>query len=961
MAEPAPWEMDWGNSAPATSAPAFPGVIVGRPNTTKQAAEVRANAAEGRAAVDQNLQLEEAERKRREHEFKFNPDGSPKLNPNDAAESERKAGSFLIRALGANQGYEKQDIGPRSMVGQVVADTAPNLLNSLPAAIGNSPQRQIADTTQDEFIAASLRQDSGAAIPEEEMERQRRIYFPMPGDGPDVIEAKKQARQRAIEGLRQSAGRLAGPSEERFKSMSGGTSGQEQAPDPINLIDPAAGVSEVPPGMMPPPGGNGPPDGGQQVVKGETKRVNDDTLNAELFTMWKAGAPFESLNGYVKEKGYGGIDRAYWAQAIEYAKKNPKWNPFGMYKDVPTTVRERLGGSGGAAYATSVGDAFTGGRMDEIAGVGAMLTGGDYTTARDSFDAQKRAVAAEHPVLDTVGSITGGVLAAAAGSGVASRFAPGATGAVTNALARIPGAAPAAGGAAYGAYYGSGQDNQDRVGGGTAGAVIGGVTGGVFGRAQNALANRAANMSASGSRANALAQAGDAEGITINRALVEPKYTNKVSGVDASAIGGPRLQAGMQKVEGEFGDAVGRIGGGRALDRAQLGGVVEGAGERAIEQTGKIAKAKYDRAVNMAGDTKIKPAQAMQKVDEALAKLSETPETFKAEIAYLQTLKGDLSKDLSVEGLRRLRTTQRKKISKGDLVFGEDEARVLGIMDAAADDIRNGLTAAGKGNAAKAFDTADKAYRARMDYIKGTVQKVLGKREANKSAEGMAGTFSGMSKGDVAGLKRFQASLTPEERADVAQTFAHNMGLTGKKDFSVNAFMTATSPKNASDDALRAMLGNEGFQSVQNLRLIGQELERVTGAMNSRTSKTAVANGWQGWLWQAALGGGAGYAGSGGDNTTALAGAALLAGGKAGREMMTAKMLLNPNITKWLRQAPRTANPRAIDAHFAKLKTIAKTSPAIADDIERFSQSIFAAANDNAGIPAAAGDGEKDK
>ncbi len=842
------------------------------------------------------------------------------------------------------------------------------LLGTPVRMIAGGNRRTVADAEGD-VLDALLTLGTGAAYSPEQLASQKAGYFPQYTDSDEEKAVKNRRLQRLIVAAQANAGPAWVKVEPLIKQYmqggAGGTGNKEKAPDPVNLIDPAAGVSEVPPGMMPPPGGNGPPDGGQQVVKGETKRVNDDTLNAELFTMWKAGAPFESLNGYVKEKGYGGIDRAYWAQAIEYAKKNPKWNPFGMYKDVPTTVRERLGGSGGAAYAGSVGDAFTGGRMDEIAGVGAMLTGGDYTTARDSFDAQKRAVAAEHPVLDTVGSITGGVLAAATGSGVAARFAPGATSAVTNALARIPGAAPAAGGAAYGAYYGSGQDNQDRLGGGTTGAVIGGVTGGVFGRAQNALSQRAANMSVSGSRANALAQAGDAEGITINRAIVEPKYTNKVSGVDASAIGGPRLQAGMQKVEGEFADAVGRIGGGRALDRAQLGGVVEAAGERAIENTGKIAKAKYDRAVNMAGDTKIKPAQAMQKVDEAIAKLSETPETFKAELAYLQTIKSDLSKDLSVEGLRRMRTTQRKKISNGDLVFGEDEARVLSIMDAAADDIRNGLTSAGKGNAAKAFDTADKAYRARMDYIKGTVQKVLGKRNSNMSAEGMAGKFSGMSKGDVAGLKRFQASLTPEERADVAQTFAHNMGLTGKKDFSVNAFMTATSPKNASDDALRAMLGNEGFQSVQNLRLIGQELERVTGAMNSRTSKTAVAIGWRGWLWQAALGGGAGYAGSGGDNTTALAGAALLAGGmaggKAGREMMTAKMLLNPNITKWLRQAPRTANPRAIDAHFAKLKTIAKTSPAIADDIERFSQSIFAAANDNAGIPAAAGDGEKDQ
>ncbi len=126
-----------------------------------------------------------------------------------ATEAERKAASFLIRGIGAEGTYKAQNVGPRSLVGQKIADWAPNALNSLPSAIGNSARRQVADTNQDEFIAASLRQDSGAAIPEQELERQRRIYFPMPGDGPEAIQAKARARERALLGLHQSAGRLA--------------------------------------------------------------------------------------------------------------------------------------------------------------------------------------------------------------------------------------------------------------------------------------------------------------------------------------------------------------------------------------------------------------------------------------------------------------------------------------------------------------------------------------------------------------------------------------------------------------------------------------------------------------------------------------------------------------------------------------------------------------------------------
>ena len=126
-------------------------------------------------------------------------------------EGEDKANAFLIRALGSNKAYEDTGVGARTLIGQTFADVAPNLLNSLPGIIGNSDNRQIADTTQDEFIAASLRQDSGAAIPDDELERQRRIYFPQPGDSKAAIAAKRNARLRAIQGLIAAAGRAVSP------------------------------------------------------------------------------------------------------------------------------------------------------------------------------------------------------------------------------------------------------------------------------------------------------------------------------------------------------------------------------------------------------------------------------------------------------------------------------------------------------------------------------------------------------------------------------------------------------------------------------------------------------------------------------------------------------------------------------------------------------------------------------
>lgn len=159
--------------------------------------------AEARAQRDQQMQEE-----------KFAWERAERAKDRDAQtaattrESEDKAGAFLIRAKGADAQYEATGEGPRSYLGQKVRDWAPNLQNSMPIWLGgNDAGRQVADTAQDEFIAASLRQDSGAAIPEEELERQRRIYFPMPGDDPATLKAKQAARDRAMQGLQVSAGR----------------------------------------------------------------------------------------------------------------------------------------------------------------------------------------------------------------------------------------------------------------------------------------------------------------------------------------------------------------------------------------------------------------------------------------------------------------------------------------------------------------------------------------------------------------------------------------------------------------------------------------------------------------------------------------------------------------------------------------------------------------------------------
>ena len=75
--------------------------------------------------------------------------------------------------------------------------------------VGNvllSPENKQFNQAALNFISAVLRKESGANIPDTEIESQARIYIPMAGDDPVTREQKRRARESAIRGLALSAG-----------------------------------------------------------------------------------------------------------------------------------------------------------------------------------------------------------------------------------------------------------------------------------------------------------------------------------------------------------------------------------------------------------------------------------------------------------------------------------------------------------------------------------------------------------------------------------------------------------------------------------------------------------------------------------------------------------------------------------------------------------------------------------
>lgn len=72
-----------------------------------------------------------------------------------------------------------------------------------------SEQGQKFTQAERDFINATLRKESGAAIAPSEFENARKQYFPQPGDTPGMLAQKKANRETAINGIRNGAGAFA--------------------------------------------------------------------------------------------------------------------------------------------------------------------------------------------------------------------------------------------------------------------------------------------------------------------------------------------------------------------------------------------------------------------------------------------------------------------------------------------------------------------------------------------------------------------------------------------------------------------------------------------------------------------------------------------------------------------------------------------------------------------------------
>lgn len=98
-------------------------------------------------------------------------------------------------------------LGIVPFIGETLARGSDNIFNTLPTILGGlSPEQQKVIQARTNFITAILRKESGASISPTEFATAEKNYFPAPGDPPDVVKQKQQAREAAIKGMKISAG-----------------------------------------------------------------------------------------------------------------------------------------------------------------------------------------------------------------------------------------------------------------------------------------------------------------------------------------------------------------------------------------------------------------------------------------------------------------------------------------------------------------------------------------------------------------------------------------------------------------------------------------------------------------------------------------------------------------------------------------------------------------------------------
>lgn len=530
-------------------------------------------------------------------------------------------------------------------------------------------------------------------------------------------------------------------------------------------------------------------------------------------------------------------------------------------------------------------------------------------------------------------------------------------------------------GAKFGALSGAGA-GEGVVGTGV-NALLGAGTGAAVGgavsqapRAVNALLQTQPGQRVSGAIDSALArgrvpesarelvEAGQRQGVKVRRGDADPQRLAHKRGVARNSEEGNRIIRDAEAEDLVDAEAAAlRLGDGNpAGDRFETGERAQAVLERQSKRTKDEAQRLYRVAEDASEGVKFQPQKAIATLNDEITRL-EGEGADASLISYLRRQGELLSR---AEGwtpmqLHAFRSNLRKNIRTAGLPVDAAELPMVRAIGAAGEDLQQSLS--GNARALTAVKRADKIWAERSEFRREVGDKLFGK-DRGFSPDQTGAALDSMVRSDSRRFERFMKELDPEEAADLRATFATKLGRDGQGNFSLAKFLTQTEGKGAiaTPRSMRLLYGEEGMKAITDLRAIFNAKQAAASETNySRTGNvvSTAARGLRSLLF-AGIG-----AGTGG---TAGAVVAPAASGWLSRvgERRAARLVTNPDFTRWLRQAPESSNPEVINRYFSRLNKIASRDQVFRMDAKAVQDYLARHFSEGVGRAAASGDNRQD-
>lgn len=132
--------------------------------------------------------------------------GQPMQAKAPLTEVQAKATSFSMRMTDADKVIEKMEADKAFDPAAIRTQWAGQSGMAAPLNYLASSKAQQYEQAKRNWVTANLRLESGAAIPEDELQQEYRKWFPIPGDSPEVVKQKSDSRKIAEQAMRVQAG-----------------------------------------------------------------------------------------------------------------------------------------------------------------------------------------------------------------------------------------------------------------------------------------------------------------------------------------------------------------------------------------------------------------------------------------------------------------------------------------------------------------------------------------------------------------------------------------------------------------------------------------------------------------------------------------------------------------------------------------------------------------------------------